>query len=71
MAEDWIKHVRHTHAEKPHEAWCGERIWSSDWVFQDIDHAAYTLMQNRYLVPCPDCIRKIVEALTGTISEKK
>ena len=34
-----------------------------DWVFQDIDHATYAIMDGSRLVPCPDCLNVITSVL--------
>jgi hypothetical protein len=41
---DYIKCIQHTHTERKKTSWCGKSLSSFDWVFQDIDHAAYSTM---------------------------
>jgi hypothetical protein len=60
---EWIKCIKHTHADYDKEAWCGREILTFDWVFQDIDHAAYATMSGARQVPCPDCVNEVVKAL--------
>ena len=62
MAKEWIKHVRHTHADYDGHAWCGRRLyWQT--AFVDIDHAAYNAKNGGRLVICADCRREIVRSL--------
>lgn len=60
---EWIRCIKHNHADYDKEAWCGRKISCFDWVFQDIDHAAYATMGEARQVPCPDCIDTIVKVL--------
>ena len=62
--EEWQAHVAHTHEEKKGTAWCGGRI-AMQFVFQDIDHLAYERLREGRLLPCPECLKKIVETLTA------
>ncbi len=61
--KDYQKHIRHTHAEKKRTAWCGAALTEFDWTFQDIDHAAYTVMNGSFQQPCPECVKAVVETL--------
>jgi hypothetical protein len=60
---EYIRCIQHTHADLPKTSWCGEKLYSYDWVFQDIDHAVYSTQQGSRNVPCPDCLTKIYEVL--------
>ena len=60
---EYIRCIQHTHAEKQKTSWCGKQLFSYDWVFQDIDHATYTMMNGGRLVPCPDCVNAIINVL--------
>jgi len=40
-----------------------EKLHSFDWVFQDIDHAVYSVQSGSRIIPCPDCMNKIYEVL--------
>ena len=60
---EYIRCIQHTHVDKQKTSWCGEKLYSFDWVFQDIDHATYTVMNGGRQVPCPDCINSIIEIL--------
>lgn len=55
--------ILHTHAEKKETTWCGKAKQPDGWYFQDIDHAAYTLLQRRRLVPCSECLSAIIHTL--------
>ena len=59
---DFVKCIRHTHADKKGRSWCGRRT-SMEWVFQNIDHAAYTVAQEQRLQPCPDCLATVARIL--------
>jgi hypothetical protein len=60
---EYIRCIQHTHADLPTTSWCGEKYSSFDWVFQDIDHAVYSVLNGSRQVPCPDCLKKIYEVL--------
>ena len=60
----YVKCIQHTHAEKLKTSWCGNKLYYFDWVFQDIDHAAYSAMSGGYNVPCPECINAVLGVLT-------
>ena len=60
---EYIKCIKHTHADYPKTSWCGKSISSFDWAFQNIDHAAYATMNEDRLIPCPVCLDKIAETL--------
>ena len=60
---DYIKCIKHTHADLPNTSWCGEKLSSFDWVFQDIDHAVYSVQFGSRNIPCPDCLNKIYGVL--------
>jgi len=61
---EYIKCIRHTHVDKTNTSWCGSRLYSFDWFFQDIDHAAYAIRDDDRLVPCPECLNSISRLLT-------
>lgn len=63
MSRDWIRHIRHTHAEMKEKAWCGRKLPQTEWAFVDIDHAAYASMHNDRLAPCKKCIAAAIKAL--------
>ena len=60
---EYIKCIQHTHLDYPKTSWCGKSIYSFDWVFQDIDHATYAMMNGARQVPCSECLNKIAETL--------
>ena len=60
---EYIKCIQHTHADLPKTSWCGKKLFSFDWVFQDIDHAVYSVQSGSVQVPCSDCLKKIYEVL--------
>jgi hypothetical protein len=63
---DYIKCIRHTHADKRQMTWCGLPV-SYDFVFESIDHAAYNSLDEGRLLICPKCSEAIREAiLDGT-----
>lgn len=62
---DYIKCIQHTHADLSKTSWCGKKIYSFDWVFQDIDHAVYSVQSGSRQVPCPDCVNKINEVFNN------
>jgi hypothetical protein len=56
---EYIRCIRHTHAERLNTSWCGKNLYSFDLPFQDIDHAVYAVEHESRLVPCPDCLDTI------------
>jgi hypothetical protein len=56
---EYIRCIRHTHAELLKQSWCGIPLSNFDRPFVDIDHAAYAVRNEGRLVPCPDCINVI------------
>jgi len=49
---EYIKCIQHTHVDLPETSWCGEKLFSFDWAFQDIDDAVYSVQQGSRQVPC-------------------
>ena len=60
---EYIRCIQHTHAELQKTSWCGRKLYSFDWVFQDIDHAVYSVQSGSRQIPCPECLDKIYEVL--------
>jgi hypothetical protein len=60
--EEWEAHVR-----KPQhgitDVWCGAQRDLLRWDFRSIDHVAAHRLQGGRLLPCPACLKAIVEAL--------
>jgi hypothetical protein len=56
---EWIRCIKHTHADRLKESWCGRTLYSFDWAFQDIDHAVYSIQSEARQVPCPACLEAI------------
>lgn len=60
---EYIKCIQHTHAELQKTSWCGRKLYSFDWAFQDIDHAVYSVQSGSCQIPCPECLDKIYGVL--------
>lgn len=60
------KCIRHTHEGMKGTSWCGRALYSSDWVFQSLDHAACAQMGESFQVPCKRCLETATEALSGS-----
>ncbi|EBD4403630.1 hypothetical protein CU481_12100 [Salmonella enterica] len=43
------------------ETWCGHRPGSSEWLFQDAQHALLSIEQGTLLVPCKNCLAAIIK----------
>jgi len=56
-------HISHTHAERIGVTWCERRI-ELEFVFQSIDHAAYSQQQGSRIIICKDCLAEIILALS-------
>jgi hypothetical protein len=65
VSDDYLKHIRQTHADHKNEAWCGQPLTQSDWAFTDIDHATYNGLHEGRLVACKKCVAQIVKALSN------
>lgn len=59
--EEWEHHVRHTRADLKGRAWCGEQ--AVGWCFEDVDHVAVHRLNRGRMLPCPGCLKAILEAL--------
>lgn len=59
---DYVKCIQHTHADLKAQTWCG-RPCSLEWVFQNLDHAAYNAKSKGYLVACQECVRAAIACL--------
>lgn len=64
-AADGVFHIRHTHEEKKVLAWCGSPLSNTEWAFENVDHALYTLVREASQTPCNDCRRKIEGVFDG------
>jgi hypothetical protein len=62
---EYVKCVKHTHADKQGESWCGRMI-SSEFAFDGVEAAAYEGLRGGRLLVCPQCLEKIEAALNGT-----
>lgn len=60
---EWVKCIKHTHEEKKTTSWCGREV-SMEWAFVDLDHAAYSNLNQDRLIPCKKCVRAAIKALT-------
>jgi hypothetical protein len=60
---EYVHCVEHDHADLKGTSWCGRRLWSMDWRFVDIDHAANNGLNGGRLVACPACVTAITTAL--------
>jgi len=60
---EYIRCIQHTHTDKLKTSWCGEQLSSFDLLFQDIDHATYSVMNGSRLIPCPECVNSIFKLL--------
>lgn len=64
---DWVVCIQQTHAEKKGDAWCGRPI--AGFAFENIDHAAYSAASRGRQVPCPQCVKAIMDALNSNQAE--
>lgn len=58
---EYIKCIQHTSADLSKTSWCGEALTPSDWTFQNIDHAVYSIQDGSRLIPCVHCLKNISE----------
>jgi hypothetical protein len=67
-----MPHIKHTAGgDFEGRAWCGERVWSHDWAFQSLDHAAYASADQDSVEVCVACARKAAEALLWQSTSKE
>lgn len=59
----YIRCIQHKHSDYKNKTWCGKTYFICDWVFQDIDHAVYAILDESRQVPCPECISTIREVI--------
>lgn len=72
---EWVHCIRHTHADKQKLSWC-ERPMPypaviGGFAFQDLDHAAYSLLAKDRILPCPDCLRAALRTLNRGLWEEE
>lgn len=60
---EWVHCIEHTHTQKRGTTWCGRSPLISDFLFQGIDHAAYSTLSESRLVTCPECVEAIASLL--------
>lgn len=62
---EWVVCVRETHEERKDKTWCGRQLYptAQEFVFESIDHAAYSNLNHARLVPCAECLAKVLVAL--------
>lgn len=59
---DYISHIKHTAPALKDKYWCGRKV-TPEFAFMDIDHATYNRVRKGRLLPCKQCVRKIVRLL--------
>lgn len=62
--EEWEKHIRDPHADNEGKSICGADV-ANAWCFTSIDHAFSSVRYGSRLLPCPDCARIVVRALSA------
>lgn len=55
--------IKHTIEDKKYETWCGKKTQASDWLFQDIDHAVYSIQQKSFIKVCRKCLSEIIKTI--------
>lgn len=63
ILKEWEHHVRRTRVGEEKDVWCGAPFELLRWDFVDIDHIANHRLTQGRLLPCPDCLKAIVDAL--------
>lgn len=48
------------------QSWCGEPL-ALDWYFQSTDHAILAVKNGSRMLPCPNCLLAVIEALDTVI----
>ncbi|MDH0321247.1 hypothetical protein N7390_06495 [Citrobacter freundii] len=43
------------------ETWCGHAPQFSDWLFQDAQHALFSIERGSLQVPCNKCMAEIIK----------
>jgi len=65
--KEWEQHILHTHQQKKGLSWCGETV-AGQWNFQNLDHAAYCIINNSRIQPCPECVKVATEAFKSVLT---
>lgn len=58
---EYVKCIRHTHADRKDETWCGDSA-AFRFCFASVDHAAYNAKSGR-LLTCEECLEQVRIAL--------
>lgn len=61
---DYITCIARTHNNHVGHSWCDQYV-KSGFHFMDIDHLAENNLAGGRLIGCPECIKKIIEAITS------
>ena len=59
--KEYQKHIKSTFKDKEFMSICGEVLNYGEFVFEDIDHAFYTILMKGRLQCCPKCQKEILE----------
>lgn len=57
------RHTLDRESWRGHTSWCGRTLWSYEFAFVNIDHAAENGAQQGRLVACPECAAAVQAAL--------
>jgi hypothetical protein len=60
---EWVKCIKFPLSRRePWQTWC-DRNAPLEWMFQDIDHAAFNGLDEGRMVACPKCVAAVMAAL--------
>ncbi len=63
MSCDYIKHIKDNHMDNFKKTLCGKDISTFEFVFESIDHWFNNSHNEARLLGCPQCLKKIKEAM--------
>ena len=64
--KEYEKHIRDTREDVKHLSRCGVHC-ANEFAFLDIDHAVNTILMGSALLPCPECVKVVVNLLTNGV----
>lgn len=66
LRPDWIRCIKTPFDTSVPMSLC-ERNVGSEFCFQGLDHAYYTVLNQGRMIPCPDCMFKALEIFNSAI----
>ncbi len=68
--EEYVKHIADTHVDRSGKSICGKGI-ACEWAFVSIDHAFLSQLAGSLQLPCPDCVKIVIDAISTDAIEQQ